>query len=70
MRRDDKQRGESAAYRFRLRKKQVGVYIEREDWLRLREHAARQGVPMTKVFWEQMRPLLDQPRSAPAVQLR
>ena len=60
---DDRQRGESAAYRFRLRKKQVGVYLEREDWLRFRRHAAQQGVPMTKVFQEQMRPLWDQLRA-------
>ncbi len=43
-------------------KKQIGIYVEREDWLRLRAHAARRGLPITSVFWERLRPLIEELR--------
>lgn len=46
------------------RKKQIGVYLPQADWLRLRAHAARRGIPITSVFWERLQPLLDELRKS------
>jgi hypothetical protein len=43
-------------------KRQIGIYLDREDWLRLRAHAARRGMPITSVFLERLRPLIDKLR--------
>lgn len=43
-------------------KKQLGVYLTREDWLRLRNHAAQRRVPITHLLQERLQPLLDELR--------
>lgn len=43
-------------------KKQLGVYLPRADWLRLRNYSAQRGLPITGVFWERLQPLLEELR--------
>lgn len=43
-------------------KKQLGVYLPREDWLRLRNYSAQRGMPIMGVFWERLQPLLEELR--------
>ncbi len=43
-------------------KKQLGVYLPREDWLRLRNYSAQRGLPITGVFWERLQPLIEELR--------
>lgn len=43
-------------------KKQLGFYLPRADWLRLRNYSAKRGLPIAGVFLERLQPLLDELR--------